>query len=91
MELFTNMDTAPTAERKELNLLSLALLWSSASYLSSYLLSLPQHSLHPSAQCGPLHHLPQNYLQHSINAIYLRFAESRINLTILSDNLHCTL
>ena len=41
MEPFTNIDTAPAAERKELNLLSMALLWSGPFYLSSCLPFLP--------------------------------------------------
>ena len=49
MEPFTNIDTAPAAERKELILLSMALLWSGPSYLSSFLPLLPLAQ--PPSQC----------------------------------------
>ena len=49
MEPFTNIHTAPAAERKELNLLSMALLWSGPFYLSSCLPFLPPAQ--PPPQC----------------------------------------
>lgn len=92
MEAFTNTDTDPIADGIKLNFLSLTLdvfYDLGPPYLSSCLLILPPNTASIPVHSVVLDHLPQNYLQHLINAVYLRFTESEYQ-AIMPDNLHNT-